>query len=418
YQESLERTYIIMESSDTISSSDSSSDSDDSIMELFVVKELHKRYIKTPMMTSVLSGREFILELLNGHPRRMYNLMRMDPSTFKLLCSTLRTKDFLQDDKFVSVEEAVGMFLATVSQSMRNRVIAEMFQHSNETVYRHFKKVLKALCRLGCLIIKPPNMDEIPPEISTNPKFYPWFVDCIGAIDGTHISACVPACKQIPFRGRKVQITQNIMCACSFDMLFTFVYTGWEGTTNDARVLMDAISNEENKFPMPKEGRYYILDSAYTNMPGFLTPYRGERYHLRDFRGRSRQPKGPMELFNHRHSSLRNVIKRAYGVLKIRYPILKNMPNYPLRKQRLIPIACCTLHNFIRLNSRNDELFNQYMAVDFIAAGEENANLGEASTTVDIDVSGKNIELMNAVRDDIAGTMWLYHQRQQQRQRV
>ncbi|XP_026398758.1 uncharacterized protein LOC113294584 [Papaver somniferum] len=209
-----------------------------------------------------------------------------------------------------------------------------------------------------------------------------------------------------------------VLCACSFDMLFTFVYTGWEGTANDARVLMDAISNEENKFPMPREGKYYVVDSAYTNMPGFLTPYRGERYHLRDFRGRSRQANGPMELFNHRHSSLRNVIERCFGVWKSRFPILKCMPNYPLRRQRLIPVACCTLHNFIRLNSRNDELFRQFMAEDLLVADEESSSTGQESTAIDIDVSAANIELMNNVRDDIAGTMWIYHQRRHHHQRL
>ena len=33
----------------------------------------------------------------------------------------------------------------------------------------------------------------------------------------------------------------NIMCACDFDMKFTFVYTGWEGTTNDSRVFLEAL---------------------------------------------------------------------------------------------------------------------------------------------------------------------------------
>ena len=44
------------------------------------------------------------------------------------------------------------------------------------------------------------------------------------------------------------------MCACSFDMMFTFVYTGWEGTANDSRVFLDAIMREENNFPFPNEG--------------------------------------------------------------------------------------------------------------------------------------------------------------------
>ncbi|VVA18103.1 Hypothetical predicted protein, partial [Prunus dulcis] len=103
--------------------------------------------------------------------------------------------------------------------------------------------------------------------------------DCIGAIDGTHISAWAPTSKQIPHRGRKVKVTQNIMCAYSFNMLFTYVYTGWEGTANDSKVLMDAIR-------------------------------------------RGRHPRGAMELFYYRHSSLRNVIERCFGVLKARFPIL------------------------------------------------------------------------------------------------
>ena len=51
------------------------------------------------------------------------------------------------------------------------------------------------------------------------------------------------------------------------------------------------------------------MDSGYINMKGFLTLYRGERYHLRDYRGLSRAPRGPQELFNYRYLSLRNVIE-------------------------------------------------------------------------------------------------------------
>lgn len=93
-------------------------------------------------------------------------------------------------------------------------------------------------------------------------------------------------------------------------------------------------------------GYYYAVDSRYSNIPGFLTPYL--RYHLRDYRGPRKEPRSSMELFNYRHSSLCNVIERYFGVLKCRFRILKVMPNYPPHRQRLIPIACCVLHNFIR----------------------------------------------------------------------
>ena len=52
---------------------------------------------------------------------------------------------------------------------------AERFQYSGETISRHFRKVLKAVCRLGKEIITPPSFDTTPPEILFNPKYYPFF---------------------------------------------------------------------------------------------------------------------------------------------------------------------------------------------------------------------------------------------------
>ena len=74
------------------------------------------------------------------------------------------------------------------------------------------------------------------------------------------MSASVPRKDQIPYRGRKVSVTQNVMCACSFDMLFTFVYAGWEGTANDSRVFVEAITNSELRFPHPPTGKFHSMN--------------------------------------------------------------------------------------------------------------------------------------------------------------
>ena len=70
------------------------------------------------------------------------------------------------------------------------------------------------------------------------------------------------ASKQTAFRGRKVLVTQNILVVCDFDMFFTFVYSGWEGTENDSRVFLDALS-PENNFPKPNRGMliFYLFIS-------------------------------------------------------------------------------------------------------------------------------------------------------------
>ena len=76
---------------------------------------------------------------------------------------------------------------------------------------------------------------------------------------------------------------------------------------------------------MNVEPNYYLVDSGYPCTLGFLPPYHTERYHLRDFRGGNR-PEGAKELFNYRHSSLRNVIERCFGVLKARFPVKNDAP--------------------------------------------------------------------------------------------
>ncbi|KAH9714534.1 DDE Tnp4 domain-containing protein [Citrus sinensis] len=273
---------------------DSLTDIEEEVLEVAIaikIYEKQQRAIRRQCYTGRLSGIEFVQELLNGHPDRMYNMFRMDKEVFIRLCYTLEHLQLLENDRHVCIKEAVAMCLYILSHGAVVRVVAERFQRSPETVFTHFKRVLKAFCHLANHIIKPKPQGEAPLEIRNNPNFFPYFEKCIGAIDGTHIAAWSPAQKQISYRDRKTQVTQNIMCACSFDMMFTFVYTGWEGTANDSRVFMDALNRPESGFPLPEEGYYYVVDSGYINMKGFLTPYRGERYHLRDYRGPGRAPR-------------------------------------------------------------------------------------------------------------------------------
>ncbi len=89
------------------------------------------------------------------------------------------------------------------------------------------------------------------------------------------------------------------------------------------------------------------MDVGYPQIPGYLGHYRGERYHLSDF-CQGRPASGKEEVFNIMHSSLRSAIERAFGVLKMKWDILKHMPNYPFAKQVMIVIATMTLHNYIR----------------------------------------------------------------------
>lgn len=66
------------------------------------------------------------------------------------------------------------------------------------------------------------------------PNFIRYFKDCIGAIDGTHIPAKVSENMIIPFRDRSGKISQNVLAACGFDLLFSYVLPDWEGSAHNA----------------------------------------------------------------------------------------------------------------------------------------------------------------------------------------
>ena len=44
------------------------------------------------------------------------------------------------------------------------------------------------------------------------------------------------------FHGRKDGTKQNVLAAISFDLKFTYVLVGWEGSAHDSRVLNDAFA--------------------------------------------------------------------------------------------------------------------------------------------------------------------------------
>ena len=74
------------------------------------------------------------------------------------------------------------------------------------------------------------------------------------------------------------------------------------------------------------------MDSGYRNQVGYLAPYKGTKYHLQEYRNAA-PPQGMEETFNYAHSSLRNVVERSIGVLKMKRRMLKEIPAYAPDKQ-------------------------------------------------------------------------------------
>ncbi|KAL2247398.1 UNVERIFIED_CONTAM: hypothetical protein Sindi_2592100 [Sesamum indicum] len=293
--------------------------------------------------------------------------------------------------RVTSIEE-VALFMQTVGMHKRHRDNMERFQHSLETINRRFHRVLSALCAMAPELITHPNFTNTHPRVANNLEFYPYFKDCVGAMDGTLVPAWVPQVDQNRYRSRKGRLAQNVLAICDFDMNFTYVHAGWEGSAADARVLDHAVSQDRN-FPFPPIGKYYLVDAGFANYQCFLAPYRGTRYHLPEWRGQGRRYHTPQDMFNHAHSRLRNVIERCFDW---------GMPSYLQNHQVDIVIACCALHNFIRKFSNDDIIFNE-PDEDIQTDTDSFYHRGHPTTY--------EIEAQRNLRDSIAMQMWAANHR-------
>ena len=62
-----------------------------------------------------------------------------------------------------------------IDQKESNQIVADRFQHTEQTISHHFEKALKIVVRYVKELIMPPSFAETPPEIRCNPKYYPYF---------------------------------------------------------------------------------------------------------------------------------------------------------------------------------------------------------------------------------------------------
>ncbi|KAH9086350.1 hypothetical protein LEN26_020207 [Aphanomyces euteiches] len=268
----------------------------------------------------------------------------------------LQSKYSLKSSRFVSAREKLATFLFIVGNAGSNREAQERFQRSGWTITQSMNEaslhVIAALLRLYPDVVTLPTND-IPYEVHSNPKMYPFFEHCIGALDGTHIKATPPQDSRMAFRNRKGYMSQNVLAACTFDLRFVYVLAGWEGSASDARVLSDA--QMAKGFTIPN-GKVYLGDAGYGLRTNLLTPYRGVRYHLREWSNGNTRPQNSKELYNLRHAQLRNWIERIFGVLKKRFRILESPPEYPFSCQVDLVYSLCALHNLI-MELENDSHF-------------------------------------------------------------
>ncbi|KIM59389.1 hypothetical protein SCLCIDRAFT_90533, partial [Scleroderma citrinum Foug A] len=85
------------------------------------------------------------------------------------------------------------------------RHTSEHFQQSNETISWYFHKmvIIFSSAPFYTTYVHMPAPDKVQAEIWSNPRFWPYFKDVIGALDGSHIHAAPVSMERSAFQNRK-----------------------------------------------------------------------------------------------------------------------------------------------------------------------------------------------------------------------
>ncbi|KAK6139941.1 hypothetical protein DH2020_026317 [Rehmannia glutinosa] len=225
--------------------------------------------LKTPFRDSRFKGADWLNELFLGHHQRFYDALGVEKRIFFLLCEKIiETGAYVEHQRTkVSIEESLGIFLHTIGMHERHRNAAERFQRSPETISRHVHIVVEALCRMAPDYITPPDFTNVPDFITNNNQLYPFFKDCVGAIDGTIIPAWVPSLKHGTYRSRKGTLARMYLQSCDFNLNFTFVLAGSRRSLADIVIACCVVHNFVRKHSAFDEIFESVADPDYVPPP-------------------------------------------------------------------------------------------------------------------------------------------------------
>ena len=105
---------------------------------ILLISEYHSIYYdKCPHNLSVDAGEQYISEiLLQAHPQRCLEVLRMPLNTFESLIAWLKVNGSLRDFRSVSARQQLAIFLSICGPGLSQRTTAEFFCHSQETISR------------------------------------------------------------------------------------------------------------------------------------------------------------------------------------------------------------------------------------------------------------------------------------------
>lgn len=174
------------------------------------------------------------------------------------------------------------------------------------------------------------------------------FNNCIGAIDGKHVSIHKPPSSGFSYYNSKGFFSTVLLAVVNANYEFMYVNTGTNGSASDESVLQNTKFYEKlmrGKLNLPQPSTLpstctsvpyvFVGDSAFAINKHIMTPY--------PFKNISHEEK----IFTCRLSRARRVAENAFGILALRFQIFKQCISVDVSNVDPIVLACCVLHNYM-----------------------------------------------------------------------
>lgn len=178
------------------------------------------------------------------------------------------------------------------------------------------------------------------------------FPNCIGSIDGKHVTIKCPRRSGSLFYCYKSKFSIGLLAVVDPDYKFTYINVGSYGKDSDSKIFEESefyrkLVNNELHIPPPKP-----LPGDTTNVPHVFIGDEGfalETFLMRPFPKNQVENNREKANFNKRLSSARRIVENAFGILAQKWRVFfRPLETNVDTTVHVVKAACC-LHNYLRV---------------------------------------------------------------------
>ncbi|KAI8038738.1 uncharacterized protein LOC128254690 [Drosophila gunungcola] len=304
-------------------------------------------------------------ENLKQSPSTFFENFHMSFALFQELCSkmepSLAPKVFSRPDS-IRPHEKLALVLEYLASGDNQSHIASSYRISKQRI----GPIIESVCVELCKQLKhemPAWTKELMLKSAEDFENIWCFPNCVGAIDGKHVSIKAPARSGCEFNSNKGNHSLVIMAVSDAKYRFTYLDIEAYGSESDINAfthckLGKAILLDQLNFPDDKPRNevmlpyYLVADDAFPLSKRIMKPYTSKNLTRKEL------------VFNNRLGRARRVVDRAFGILSLKWKAVhRTNLCHPDRTKNIIT-ACCLLHNYVLRRSPMEYEVSQHKVLD------------------------------------------------------